>query len=282
MRIVLPEPLAARALDVAAGREPAVALAPASTVVLLRDCSSGGVEAYLQRRHRALAFAGGMFAFPGGRVDTADARLHDQLWTGPSPQDWAAWFGEPAPDQARAHVAGVVRELFEETGVLLAEPNPAASRSRSATEHDRAAVTDGLALCDLLADVGLRVDSGALRPWSRWLTPRFERRRFDTWFFVAALPPDQQPRVATDEAHEGRWVRPEQALAALRRGELAMLPPTWWTLRQLATFPDVASVLADPVPMVRYTVGWARDGDDVVMVLPDDPRYPGDDPHEGS
>jgi 8-oxo-dGTP pyrophosphatase MutT (NUDIX family) len=281
VRIVLPGALADRAAEVAAGERPAVELQPASTVVLLRPGPSGAPEAYLQRRHRSLAFAGGMFAFPGGRIDAADTVVPDHTWGGPSPQRWAEWFGCPDPAQARAHVVGVVRELFEETGVLLSLPGDTGA-SRTATEADRAAVTDGRPLGDLLAEIGHRLDSAALRPWARWLTPRFESRRFDAWFFVAALPAAQQPRVATDEAHEGRWVAPDQAERAMREGELAMLPPTWWTLRQLAAHPDVESVLAGPAPLLRYTVGWAREGDDAVMVLPDDPRYPGDDPLEGS
>lgn len=282
MRIVLPVDLAHRADDVAAGREPAVALAPASTVVLVRTGISGGIEAYLQRRHSALAFAGGMFAFPGGRIDPADAELGDALWHGPGPEQWAERFGAGSREQARAHVVGVVRELFEETGVLLSVPDRDVPQRRHPTETDRASVSDGQPLAALLADLGHRLDATALRPWSRWLTPRFERRRFDAWFFVAALPPAQQPRVATEESHEGRWVPAAQGLDEMRAGRLAMLPPTWWTLSDLGAYSGLASLLAASAPVVHYTVGWARDGDDAVMVLPDDPRYPGDDPYEGA
>lgn len=282
MRIVLPPELGRRAAEVAAGRQEAVALAPAATVVLLRDVPGGGTEAYLQRRHRGLAFAAGKYAFPGGRVDPADAEPAEDVWHGPSPQRWAATFGVDSPDVARAHVVAVVRELFEETGVLLCLPDPSATRNRAATEADRAAVGAGLPLADLLRDLGCRLDADALRGWSRWLTPRFETRRFDTWFFVAALPTGQQPRVATSESHEGRWVAPGLARSLLRSGEMPMLPPTWWTLAELAGLGPVADVLAKGRDVVRYTVGWATVGDDAVMVLPDDDRYPGDDPREGT
>lgn len=281
MRIVLPPEVGRRAVDVAHGRVDAVPLAPASTVMLLRPAAAGGMQAYLQRRHRSLVF-GGQYAFPGGHIDPADADLPDGVWLGPSPQTWATRFGARSAQEARAHVTGVVRELFEETGVLLCSPDPAARRRREPNEDDRAAVGDGLPLGDLLRDLGCRLDGRSLRAWSRWVTPRFERRRFDAWFFVAALPNGQQPRVATLETHEGRWVTPADAREELLRGELPMLPPTWWSLSELATFSSVADVLATTKEVVRYTVGWTREGDDVVMALPDDPRYPGDDENEGT
>lgn len=282
MRIVLPPEVGRRAVDVAEGLTEAVALAPASTVVLLRPNPAGGVQAYVQRRHRSLAFAGGQFAFPGGRIDDADAALPDEAWHGPSPQVWAERFSASGAAQARAHVVGVVRELFEETGVLLSVADPAAPRRREPDEADRLAVSEGLALADLLRDLGARLDSACLRAWSRWVTPRFERRRFDAWFFLAPLPAGQQPRVATQESHEGRWVPAASAMDLLRSGDLPMLPPTWWTLSELATHPSVEAVMGASPEVVRYTVGWTRDGEDVVMVLPDDPRYPGDDRDEGS
>lgn len=280
MKIVLSRDRAQHAEAVATGREEAAALHPAATVVLLRSAAGGGVEAYLQRRHNALAFAPGVFAFPGGRVDVSDAELPEQLWSGPSVQQWARWFAAADERDGRAHVVAVVRELFEETGVLLARP-----RQGSASwpgEDERAALSAGdVSLVDVLTRAGLVLDSLALTAWSRWVTPRFERKRFDTWFFVAVLPADQRPRVATQESHEGRWLRPDEATRSLAAGTLAMLPPTWWTLGELAEAPSARDAVAHPPPMRRYTVGWTRRDDEVVMVLPDDADYPGADPREG-
>lgn len=278
MKVPLGGAVAARAAAVAAGEEPAVPLEPAATVVLVRPTADGGVEAYVQRRHRGLAFAGGVYAFPGGRVDPADADLPDGLWGGPSPAEWARRFAEADESQARAHVAGLVRELYEETGVLLAQGSP-----RLPAESDRVAVAEGRRhLREVLQAHGLRVDTDVLTPWARWVTPRFERRRFDAWFFLAALPRGQQPRVATAESHDGRWVRPAEAVAAAEAGEMPMLPPTWWTLRQVAEAATVEQAAAHPPPMVRYTVGWTRRDGEVLLVLPDDPDYPGLDPREGT
>lgn len=286
MRIVLPPSVAQRASAVATGAQEAVSIGPAATVVLVRPAEAS-IEVYLQRRHTGLAFAGGMFAFPGGRVDPADATVPDSAWCGPGPQAWAQRFAADPPT-ARSHVVAVVRELFEETGVLLAVPADGSGAPRAASaspwpdETDRQAVSDGRPLAELLAEYELAIDSGSLVAWSRWVTPRFERRRFDAWFFVAALPAGQQPRVATGESHSERWVRPADGLDEMKCGQLAMLPPTWWTLSELTGVHDVADVHRAAPPMVRHTVGWAREGDDAVMVLPGDPRYPGDDPKEGT
>jgi 8-oxo-dGTP pyrophosphatase MutT (NUDIX family) len=278
MRFVLPPAAAARAEAVASGAEPPVQVHQAATLVLLRD-SPRGVEAYLQQRHSTLAFAGGMHAFPGGRVDPADADVPAACWAPPGPAVWAERFGVDA-GTAAAHGAAAVREVFEEAGVLLASGG---ADSTSPQETDRAAVAAGdLPLGRLLAQHRLQVHAADLVGWSRWLTPRFERRRFDTWFFVAALPGGQQPRVATGESHEGRWLPAADAVEQAAAGQLAMLPPTWWTLRELARAADVDDALAHPPAMTRYTAGWARQDGDVVLVLPDDPAYPGEDPAEGA
>ena len=84
------------------------------------------------------------------------------------------------------NVVGVVRELFEETEVLLARR--AHDESAWPSETDRRAVSEGRLLADVLDQHWLAVDTAALTAWSRWVTPRFERRRFDAWFFAAASP----------------------------------------------------------------------------------------------
>jgi 8-oxo-dGTP pyrophosphatase MutT (NUDIX family) len=274
---ILPPEAAARARAVADGDETAVPLRPASTVVLVRE-SPSGIQAYVQRRHSSLQFAAGMHAFPGGRVDPGDADA--PAWVGPGPDEWALRFGS-SPAVAIAHVVAVVRELFEEAGVLLA--TPVDDRATWPAEHDRALLADGTQpLAALLERHRLALDCRRLRGWSVWLTPRFERRRFDTWFFVAALPENQSPRVASEESHDGRWVDPRTACDEAEAGTTAMLPPTWWTLREIERAGAVEAMLADPPPMARYTAGWVPHGDGARLVLPDDPRYPGCDPREGT
>jgi hypothetical protein len=97
----------------------------------------------------------------------------------------------------------------------------------------------------------LRTD--LLTPWARWITPEVSPRRFDTWFFAAALPPGQDATAAPEgfgdhadpgESESGAWLRPASALEAARAGQMTLLPPTAVTLGELAGHPDVPAILA--------------------------------------
>jgi len=217
----------------------------AATVVLLRD-GVDGVEAYLLRRVMSMAFAAGMYVFPGGTVDPRDI---DELpaWAGPSDAAWAAVLRADA-GLARALVCAAVRETFEESGVLLAGPSADAVVSDTTGEDweaDRLALLDrSLAFAHLLTRRELVVRTDLLRAWSHWVTPEFEPRRYDTRFFVAALPPGQRTRDVGGEADRVGWVPARRAVEQYRTGEMAMLPPTAVTVREIAGYDSVADVLA--------------------------------------
>jgi 8-oxo-dGTP pyrophosphatase MutT (NUDIX family) len=232
----------------------------AATVVLLRD-GDAGIEAWLLTRIRQLVFAGGMAVFPGGRVDAADADL---------PFADAALPDAPTRTggsdvQARAIVGAAIRELFEETGVLLSTPI-ADLRAR------RAEVEAGtLDFGALLRSHGLVADPAPLRPWSRWVTPAGEVRRYDARFFVCALPDGAEPADVTTESASAAWFGVAAAIEQAQRGELGLLPPTLVTLSSIAEFAAVDEVLAaagerslEPVqPVIRL------DGDDLRVELSD-------------
>ncbi|WP_419996261.1 NUDIX hydrolase [Streptomyces boninensis] len=215
----------------------------AATVLLLRD----GLDVYMLRRRASMAFAGGAYAYPGGSVDPRDERPVG--WAGPPVEEWAARLGVPAP-AAQAIVCAAVRETFEEAGVLLAGPSPdevVGDVSGADWETDRAALVDReLSFADFMQRRGLVLRSDLLRAWARWITPEFEKRRYDTWFFVAALPSGQRSRNASTEADRTAWVRPSDGAAGYDRGELLMMPPTIATLRDLVGLrtPDEALAAA--------------------------------------
>ncbi|GGJ91236.1 hypothetical protein GCM10010123_21280 [Pilimelia anulata] len=243
----LPPALAEKAAAFAAAGAPPAAPRVAATVVLLRPAGTGdGIEAYLLRRAATMAAFGGMYAFPGGSVDPADADA-EVGWAGPDRTAWATHLGLSGA-AAGAVVAAAVREVFEEAGVLLAGPGPGTvvgDVDTPAWEATRQALLRReRSLTGVLADAGLVLRSDLLVPWGRWVTPDFEPRRFDTYFFLAALPAGQRPRDVSGEADEVRWLPPADALAGWRRGELAMLPPTAGTLESLAGFADVGAALA--------------------------------------
>ncbi|KQC38492.1 MULTISPECIES: NUDIX hydrolase [Frankia] len=270
-----------------APRPPVGSSAPvrdAATVVLLRDAPGGrGIEAYLLRRVTGMAFAGGMYAFPGGRVDPTDMGP-DVPWAGP-PVTEVMHALDADPALARALVCAAVRETFEECGVLLAGAVPrdpadgtAAAPSLDETaraEARRALEHHELGLSELLRrhDLALRAD--LLAPWARWVTPEIEPRRYDTRFFVAALPGGQSPEQPSREADRMEWMRPVDALERHAAGALGMLPPTAFTLAELSEHDDVASVLAaahardlSPImPKILVSGGEAH------LLLPHDEAY---------
>src|SRR5581483_11814380 len=146
-----------------------------------------GFEVYLQRRVASMNFAASMYVFPGGGVDPRDTAVQP-AWAGPSPADWAERLRRDEAT-ARAIVCAAVREVFEESGVLLAGPGPdtvVGDVSGAAWEAARVALlAREVGFAELLAREGLVLRSDLLVPWSRWITPVFEPRRFDTYFFLA-------------------------------------------------------------------------------------------------
>ncbi|MEW2375843.1 NUDIX domain-containing protein [Micromonospora sp. NPDC047812] len=214
----------------------------AATVLLLRPAGDD-FEVYLIRRVAAMAF-GGMYAFPGGGVDPSDSQAHLD-WAGPTPAGWGERLGL-TPEAAQAVVCAAAREVFEEAGVLLAGPDAqtvVGDVSGDDWEADRVALEQRRGgFADLLARRGLTLRSDLLLPWSRWITPEFEPRRFDTYFFVALLPEGQRTRDVSGEADHTLWVRPADALARAEAGELTMLPPTLVSLAQVAAGGDLAGV----------------------------------------
>ena len=248
----------------------------AATVVLLRDRPGGpGLEVYLLRRVPTMAFAGGMYVFPGGGVDRRDAD-RAVAWAGPQAADWAAPFGVDVP-LARALVCAAVRETFEESGVLLAGADPGGivdDTRGTGWEADREALIDrSLALAELLDRRGLVLRTDLLRPWAHWITPEFQPRRYDTRFFVAALPEGQHARDVGGEADRAVWMRPSDALAAYHRGEMAMMAPTAATLGELAEFDTVEAVLEQPREPHPWLPKATVSGGSAYLLLPGDPEY---------
>ncbi|MBY6540807.1 NUDIX hydrolase [Rhodococcus sp. BP-349] len=225
-----------------------VALRDASTVILLRDAPAG-LEVFLQRRVGRMAFAAGMTVFPGGGVDPTDRTPADgeDRWAGPSPAWWAARFGTDDDAAARALVLAAVRETFEECGVLFAGPDAHTVVADTSDHADRRRAVEKheISFGEFLAETRLVVRSDLLRPHARWITPEGETtRRYDTRFFVAALPSGQRPDGETSEAVDAAWVRPADALDEFRRGDRMLMPPTWACLRHLAGHGSVAEAMA--------------------------------------
>ena len=222
----------------------------ASTVVLMRP----PFEVYLLRRVPTMAFAASMYVFPGGGVDPRDAAVQPG-WAGPAPAQWAQRL-RLEESVARSVVCAAVREVFEESGVLLAGADVdtvVGDVSGSDWERARLAlIAREIGFAEFLTDNGLVLRSDLLEAWSRWITPEFEPRRFDTYFFLAALPEGQVTRDVGGEADDTVWCPPAEAAD----GRFTMLPPTMHTLRELAAAGSIEAALAaapdrDPADAIR-------------------------------
>lgn len=204
---------------------------PAAAVLLHRQ--DGRV--FWVRRGEQLRFAGGFYAFPGGRVDLDDAAV--PLING----DHLGPLGAPI-------VVAAARELFEETGVLAV---PKAERiSAAERKQARAGLLDGtLSFAALLARHGLRVDAGQFLPAGRWVTPPSMPVRFDARFFLVELPPGEHAEVWPGELADGEWILPAGALARWESGSALLHPPAWHSLKALASVTsarEALPLLVDP------------------------------------
>lgn len=268
----LPAEFVGRIEDIEAGRAAPPPARDAATVVVLRDHDRHGLQAFMLRRVRSMAFAPGAYVFPGGSVDPRDGEA-SLAWSGPAPAEWAAAFGA-SETVARELVCAAVRETFEETLVLLAGPTPDTvvdDTRGDAWEADRQALLDrSQSFGGFLDKRGLVLRSDLLRPWAHWITPKIEPKRYDTRFFVAAIPDGQRARDVSTEADQVAWVRPAEAVERGWAGEWMMLPPTLATLTELAEYETVADVLAAERSINVYEPTAEIVDGEAFLVLPED------------
>jgi len=260
---------------------------PAATLLLLRERNSR-VEVLMMRRQDALRFMGGMWVFPGGRVDPPDcepaaAALVPDL-SGQADAILCAPDGAPlTPDLALGLRVAACRETWEEAGVLLVRhrdgqaPAPRELRALVA-DRDRTMQTPG-GFAQMVASAGLLLDLDRLVYWSHWITPSHESRRFDTHFFAVAMPEGQVASLDHRESTELAWLAPSDVCAAASSGTMLIAPPTQLTLEDLheahARHGGVAAMLAaergrpTPAVMPRVTI----DGATTHVLMPWNPEY---------
>ena len=260
----------------------------AATVLLLREVESE-LEVLMMRRGAGLSFMAGMWVFPGGRVDAADASAaastHLANPSGASECDRLQTLaGDPLPaGQALALRVAACRETFEEAGVLLAldaQGDPCAPGCVAGLQARRATVArDAASFIALLEEEDLHLDVDRLVYWSHWVTPSLEPKRFDTRFFAIAVPPGQEASADLSELTQHAWIRPARAPEAIERGEIRMVPPTLLTLEDLAEsharHGSLEAMLAAergraaPAVMPRIDAS----ADEIRVVMPWDPGY---------
>lgn len=207
----------------------------AASVILIRDSVNLGLglEVFIQHRVSTMDFAADMVVFPGGRVDAIDA----------------------IAVEAQPLSAGVVQRharAWRRTGgedTLDAGPGCAGS---SPSREAAAATLMAAARREVFEETGLLLDAEALLPWANWVTPPDQPKRFDTYFFLAAVGPGQEPRHQTTEASTSHWMAVADILAAASTGDLQLMRPTRFLLEELLAFANTAAAVAavrDIVPV---------------------------------
>jgi 8-oxo-dGTP pyrophosphatase MutT (NUDIX family) len=225
----------------------------AATVILLRPAGSSAFEVFLTRRQDEMAFLGGMYCFPGGAVrkdDCAAAML--RLCYGLSPAAARKLIGAHlSPSEALGFWVAAVRELFEEARVLLAvnhsgQPWPAArDRGHNVFDKHAALLQETLSFQSLLESENLLCDASRLIYFSHWQTPEQFSIRFNTRFFLATLPEDQTPLFSSPEVAHSLWLTPDRALELFAKNELPIIFPTFASLRTLADFDSLETVMRE-------------------------------------
>jgi len=216
---------------------------PASTVVLVRPNEDGAFEIFMNRRPEKMDTYAGVYVFPGGRVESTDwSSSMLNLVRGVTPEDAQQKLGSAAgPEICLGYWVAAVRELFEEVGVHFFVPQynqPAlidANDFAVRLAQKRAELQEGkFDLPALMAAERLYCDVGRLSYFFHRITPEHYPVRFDTRFYLAALPEGQEPLHSSEEVSESLWVAPQAAIDRLQTGNFPMMPPTVAVLRTLA------------------------------------------------
>jgi glyoxylase-like metal-dependent hydrolase (beta-lactamase superfamily II)/8-oxo-dGTP pyrophosphatase MutT (NUDIX family) len=220
----------------------------AAAVVLVRE-DGGEAELFWARRGERLSFQGGFYAFPGGQRDAEDALVA---------------VGSCDDAERAAMIACAARELFEETGVLLARGADSLTRGQLASVLDD--FTSGrMTFAQLLSHYDLKLDARDFQTVGRWVTPPFSPRRFDTWFFMARCPRKQEPRLLTAEFDAGGWTSARAALDRWHASEIVAAPPVMHAVRTLAAgltddlperFLSLPQARREQVRRIEFTPGF--------------------------
>jgi len=245
----------------------------AATVLILAERPDPHV--LVLKRNARSVFVGDMWVYPGGAVDDHDASpAADELVAGRTDAECSVELG--LASGGIAYWVAVLRETFEEAGVLIARDRrtgdlidfrDTATGARF-EQHRRVVNSTESAFVEIIGDEGLELDGAAVHYVGRWVTPVGPPRRYDTRFFVTEMPAGQVPLHDDDEAVHHEWVRASDALEASERDEMVMMTPTLSMLQRLATFSSVEQALAsaagassddDETVRIRYNVnGHAR------------------------
>src|SRR5205807_1456789 len=253
-----------------------VAPRPASTILLLRDSAAAEIEVFMMVRHYEIDFNSGALVFPGGSVDKNDKEIigRPELYSG----------GEGLDPAALSFRIAAIRETFEESGILLARPKG----SKALVDAKRASEIEAAYRADLndhkttflqaLTECGMQLALDELVPYAHWITPEGMPKRFDTWFFLAAAPPDQLGAHDGRESTDSIWVSPREALEGGETGRFKLPFPTTRNLIKLGKQGSVRAALdgSRGRPIVTVTPVMTKTAGGRQLRIPREAGYDGE------
>jgi 8-oxo-dGTP pyrophosphatase MutT (NUDIX family) len=255
----------------------------AATLVLLRERAAGPAEILLVQRHGRSKFAAGDYVFAGGKVEADDIPDDvERFCRGLTAAEASARLGgDLTPRQALGYWVGAIREAFEEVGILLAYDaaggfvRPTPDNHERFAAYRRACQSSNPAFFTMLRAEGLTLATDRLTYFAHWITPEEQPLRFDTRFFAAPAPAGQEPTGDDYEMTDLKWLTPQEAVEAQRRGEITLRNPTVKNLMLFDGARDTAHALERvrdrDVPTIRPRV--IMEGDQRRVLMPGDPGY---------
>jgi len=249
--------------------------------MLVRDSPDSGLEVLMVKRNLNSDFVGGAYVFPGGGVDLADGGSEaDALCRGRRDAEASAILG--VEQGGLAYWVAVLRELFEEAGILLATTQEGLTleltgeTAKRFVDHRNTINNRERRFLDVIHEEGLTLDVGDVHYFAHWITPEGAPRRYDTRFFVATAPQFQTAAHDAGEVIADEWITPLDALRRHREGDIELIFPTIKNLQAISRFATVAELIhaaetAGSVPAILPRITVSNEG--VRILLPGDPGY---------
>ena len=223
-----------------------LSLIPAATVLMIRDIDDG-MEVLMVKRSKKPPFEN-LFVFPGGKIDEADKDINiSNLCDGLNDQEASKKLG--LSHGGLSYWVACVRECFEEVGILFAKKSNGEDLDLTGFEKEKydnyrdRLIRHEINLCDICIEEDLKLNMLNIAPFSHWITPNIETKRFDTRFFIAHLPNNQIEKHDGTELTHSVWINPKEALEKAFNGEMPMIMPTIKNLQKCENYNSCAELL---------------------------------------
>ena len=239
-----------------------LSLTPAATVLLVRDCGDE-LEVLMVKRSKRPPF-GNLYVFPGGKIDESDKDLNiTNFCNGLNDEQASIKLG--VNEGGLSYWVACVRECFEEVGILLAIKNNGEELDLNGADkhkfdnYRRMLLENKISLFEICKKENLSLNLNNIEPFSHWITPEIEIKRFDTRFFIAYIPAKQTERHDGNELTDSVWISPNKALDRSLNGEMPMIMPTISNLQQCLEFDSGQKLLEHQSKLTN---------DDIPSILP--------------